>query len=118
MKIKLFNALLWCIGIGLWIAVWAADFRGSANPEYVKCIRVKSVSPGQSSGTVPETNCINVNTSDGPGLTHLPGIGPSLAERIIQFRKDNGPFKGLEDLDKVKGIGAGKLEKIRSGVCF
>ncbi len=46
-------------------------------------------------------------------LEKIPGIGPTLAQRILDWRKGHGPFQQVEDLLKVKGIGAKTLEKIR-----
>jgi competence ComEA-like helix-hairpin-helix protein len=56
---------------------------------------------------------ININTADVSELSKLPGIGKSIAERIIQFRKENGPFKEIEDIMKVRGIGAGRFNSFR-----
>ena len=55
---------------------------------------------------------VNLNTADAEELDALPGIGPVLAERIIQYREENGPFTSVEQLDEVKGIGPSVLEKI------
>lgn len=57
---------------------------------------------------------VNVNKADAKELETVRGIGPMLAERIIQFRQANGPFKGIDDLVQVQGIGQAKLEKIKS----
>jgi len=62
--------------------------------------------------TEATTNKININTADAEDLALLPGIGPSLAENIIAYRKTHGPFISLEDLSKVDGIGKKKLEAI------
>jgi type II secretory pathway component PulK len=43
----------------------------------------------------------------------LPGVGPVTAQRILDFRKKSGPFQRVEDLLAVRGISAGRLEKIR-----
>ena len=48
---------------------------------------------------------VNVNSADAAQLALLPRVGPSVAQRIIDFRKENGPFKSPEDLMLVTGIG-------------
>lgn len=64
------------------------------------------------------TSLVNVNTASLKELESLPGIGAVLAQRIIEYREQHGPFKTLEDLLKVKGIGPKKLEKLRDCVTF
>lgn len=48
---------------------------------------------------------VNINTADASQLALLPRIGPSVAQKIVAFRKDNGPFKSADDLLLVPGIG-------------
>lgn len=59
-------------------------------------------------------NKVNINTAGVAELDKLPGVGPALAERIIQYRTDNGPFVRPEDLQKVSGIGTKTYEKMAS----
>jgi competence protein ComEA len=59
------------------------------------------------------SNKINVNTVKATELESLPGIGPSLAAKIVEFRQQNGPFLSIEDLLNVPGIGPSKLEQIQ-----
>lgn len=56
---------------------------------------------------------ININTAGQDQLEELPGIGPAIARRIIEFREDNGPFENTDQLRKVRGIGEARLENIR-----
>ena len=59
------------------------------------------------------TEIININTAEKQNLVKLPKIGTVTAERIIRFRDDYGPFKSIDDLLKVKGIGPKTLEKLK-----
>ncbi len=61
--------------------------------------------------TLPE-NRIDINSATAEQLQTLPGIGPTLAQRIIDYRNTNGSFSAVGDLLNVSGIGQGKLEAI------
>ena len=56
---------------------------------------------------------ININTATEEELDTLPGIGPSTASKIIDYRKENGKFKSVEEIKEVSGIGDAKYEKIK-----
>jgi competence protein ComEA len=56
---------------------------------------------------------INLNTATLAQLETLPGIGPTLAARIIEHRQKNGPFKKIEELMNVKGIGEKNFLKLK-----
>lgn len=59
---------------------------------------------------------ININTATAEELTELDGIGPTIAGRIVEWRKENGPFTGTEELMDVQGIAEATYEKIRDRV--
>lgn len=59
---------------------------------------------------------VNVNTATQEQLESLNGIGPAKAKAIIDYRQKNGAFKTLEDIDKVPGVGAGIMGKIKNDV--
>ncbi|MFC1770601.1 helix-hairpin-helix domain-containing protein [Candidatus Margulisiibacteriota bacterium] len=63
-------------------------------------------------------NPININSATQAELVLIPGIGPSTAKRILEERNNSGGFKSIEDLLKVKGIGAKKIEKIKPYIQF
>lgn len=56
---------------------------------------------------------IQLNQATAEELQALPGIGPSLSERIVAYRTEHGPFKSVDQLTDVKGIGDKKLAKFR-----
>lgn len=59
---------------------------------------------------------VNINEAMQTELEELPGIGPSLASRIIEYREQNGEFKKIEELQNVKGIGDAKYNDIKDKV--
>lgn len=59
---------------------------------------------------------ININTATVEELVKLDRIGPAYAERIVQYREDNGPFQAPEDIMKVKGIGRKTFEANRDRI--
>ena len=60
---------------------------------------------------------ININLAGQAQLEELPGIGPALAQRIIDYRSQNGPFAAVEDIMNVSGIGEKRFEQIKSQIC-
>ncbi|RMG02808.1 MAG: helix-hairpin-helix domain-containing protein [Planctomycetota bacterium] len=56
---------------------------------------------------------VDVNEADWPELAQLPGVGETLAKRIVESRDREGRYQHLEDLTRVKGIGPRTLERIR-----
>lgn len=81
------------------------------------------VSPGNSSISKATTNGagaqngkININKADENELQNLPGIGPSKAASIIQYRQENGLFQNIEDVKKISGIGDKTFEKLKDSI--
>ena len=74
-----------------------------------------------SGGTAPDGQNggkkVNINTATSEELQTLDGIGPSMAQRIIEYRQTNGDFGAVEDLTNVSGIGEKTLEKLLPDVC-
>ena len=56
---------------------------------------------------------VNINTANETELEQLPGIGPSISSKIVDYRNQNGKFKNIEDIKNVTGIGDSKYEKIK-----
>ncbi len=60
----------------------------------------------------PDFPPVDLNTADGEELDTLPGIGESLAGRIIAYREANGPFENMEEIMEVSGIGEAKFAEL------
>lgn len=64
-----------------------------------------------------KTSKVNINSATQTQLEELPGIGPSTALKIIQYRNEKGKFKNIEDIKEVSGIGESKYNKIKDLIC-
>ena len=69
------------------------------------------------SGANDAAGLVNINTASAAELQTLSGIGPSMAQSIIDERTKNGPFASVDDLKRVSGIGEKKLAKIKDCIC-
>lgn len=66
-----------------------------------------------STGSASSSDLININTASQTELESLPGIGPTTAQKIIEYREQNGPFVSTQDIINVSGIGPGTYERIK-----
>lgn len=91
----------------------APEFAGlpesAQDTDHVRPSRHRS---GHSSHKLQPGQTLDVNTASESELTQLPGVGPSLARRIVEYRTGNGPFQSVDDLQNVSGIGPSKFEKM------
>ena len=79
-------------------------------------IVIMSVVMAMSAAVVHADHNVNINTATVKELTTISGIGKVLAERIVEYRENERPFKTVEDLRNIKGIGKATLEKMRDHV--
>ena len=73
----------------------------------------EALATGETAPGVASDGRVNLNTADVSALDTLPRVGPAIAERIIQWREDNGPFTSVDDLLSVPGIGDKMLASLR-----
>lgn len=123
-RVILFLSVTLLVGTGI---RWIRSGEGSPPPsfEYARSdseFAARSAAPESPAGESPSAplrapaltpHGIDINTASAAEFDRLPGIGPAYAERIVLDRDANGPFDGVDDLVRVKGIGPKKLEKIR-----
>lgn len=69
--------------------------------------------PGDPPGDPPRDQRIGINAATSEELQRLPGVGPAIAERIVDYRARYGPFGSVEELTAVKGIGPKTFEKLK-----
>ena len=87
------------------------SYEGTAHGDYTVSVQEKT-----DEITAPTRVLVNINTADAEELETLTGIGPSLAQAILDYRAAHGAFESAEDLLNVKGIGEAKLEGFRAEI--
>lgn len=100
-------ALLLCLafGLGFFLGAWSFRCRSEA--------AVVVSGSGAVSPALPAAEPVNINTAGASELERLPGIGPALAERIVAYREENGPFSFCYELTDVSGIGSSVYEALQ-----
>jgi competence protein ComEA len=82
--------------------------------EQILVASLSNESAGSSASASTSSKLVNLNRADASALDSLPGIGPTLAQRIMDYRQANGGFRSINDLGKVAGIGPSLLAKLQN----
>ena len=86
--------------------------------EHIHISRIGETPPAPTAnGDATHAACVRLDTATATDLQTLPGIGPALAERIINYRATHPHITSVDALDDVSGIGPSLIEKIRPGIC-
>lgn len=94
----------------LWSVLVLVALGATAGPMVAASVTERqSTPPVQATADKP----LNLNTADARALQTLPGVGPALAQRILEYREKNGSFKKIEELMNVQGIGEKTFLKLK-----
>ncbi len=94
---------------------WAAVSDRAAVPEDTYRVTTERSIPEETERTLP-SGPVDINTATAEQLQELMGIGPVLAQAIVDYRTEHGPFQSVDELLEVSGIGEAKLANIRDEV--
>lgn len=102
-------------GSGVSLGFGIAELSKSSSP--LQTSGFKSVVPSDVGTVKPQpSGPININTASAIELEVLPGIGPTKAAAIVSYRKENGPFKSISEIQDVSGIGPATYAQIKDQI--
>jgi len=87
--------------LGIAVSAAAASAQSKSTPKAATAATATAAAP------------VNLNTATAEQLATIPGVGPKMAERIIDYRQKNGSFKKIEDLMNVSGVGEKSFLKMK-----
>ena len=109
-----FAMLIATVAAVLWIG-WPApkEEPRQAEPDQPIVTQVPAVPPAASTTSATAVSKVNLNRASVDELQSLPGVGPVLAQRMVEWRKAHGRYRTVDDLREVKGIGKKRMEQLR-----
>ena len=85
-------------------------------PLTVTAQQARAQRPTTQAPAAADTQTINLNTATATQIATLPGIGPKTADLIVQYRQKNGPYKKIEEIMNVRGIGEKTFLKLKNRI--
>ena len=114
---KLQKSEIWAVGItaALFLLLLGFQYGARRAPAEITVTELGAPAPTEMAEKPepPADALININTADEAALRTLRGVGEVLAQRIVDYRTEHGPFQSVDELTNVKGIGSGILETNR-----
>ncbi len=109
-----FSMLAATVAAVLWIG-WPVpkEEPSQARPDQPLAVQVPAASPAAAVSPAQAVSKVNLNRASADELQTLPGVGPVLAQRMVEWRKAHGRYRTIDDLQEVKGIGKKRLEQLR-----
>ena len=103
-----------CIVFVCSVCVLLGIFIGRNHREDYEMLHAKTETASTKSYQSSEAYLLDINSATVLQLLDLPGIGDTIAQRIVDYREKNGPFQTIEELMYIDGIGEKKLQEIKS----